>query len=54
MAVRTEPLPKDRKAWLLEIARCLRADYDALLEPVPPRFARLIEQLEKSRGEEDV
>jgi hypothetical protein len=26
-------------AELLEIARCLRADYEALLEPVPPRFA---------------
>jgi hypothetical protein len=54
MAVRTEPLPKDRKAWLLEIARRLRADYDALLEPVPPRFARLIEQLEKPSRDQDV
>jgi Anti-sigma factor NepR len=46
MADRIEPMPQDRKAWLLEIARRLRADYEALLEPVPPRFAALIEQLE--------
>jgi hypothetical protein len=45
MADRIEQ-PQDRKAWLLEIARRLRADYEALLEPVPPRFAALIEQLE--------
>jgi hypothetical protein len=38
MADRIEPMPQDRKAWLLEIARRLRADYEALLEPVPPRF----------------
>jgi hypothetical protein len=46
MAVRTGPLPQNRKAWLQEIARRLAADYEALLEPVPPRFARLIEQME--------
>jgi Anti-sigma factor NepR len=46
MENRIEPMPQDRKAWLLEIARRLRADYEALLEPVPPRFAALIEQLE--------
>ena len=46
MADRIEPMPQDRKPWLLEIARRLRADYEALLEPVPPRFAALIEQLE--------
>jgi hypothetical protein len=38
MADRIEPIPQDRKAWLLEIARRLRADYEALLEPVPPRY----------------
>jgi hypothetical protein len=37
--VRTEPLPQTRRAWLLEVARRLRADYEALLERVPPRFA---------------
>jgi hypothetical protein len=47
-AARIEPLPEDRKAWLLEIARHLKADYEALLEPVPPRFARLLEELEAS------
>lgn len=56
MAVRSEPLPQNRKAWLREIARRLTADYEALLEPVPPRFAKLIEQLEAGkewRHEED-
>jgi Anti-sigma factor NepR len=36
----------ERKAWLLAIGRRLRADYDALREPVPERLAALIRKLE--------
>ena len=35
----------DRSAWL-SIANGLRAQYDALAAPVPPRIAALVEQLE--------
>jgi anti-sigma factor NepR-like protein len=42
-----EPLPPERKAWLLAIGRRLRADYDALREPVPERLAALIQKLER-------
>ena len=38
--------PEDRTAWLLLIGRRLRAEYDVVAEPVPPRLAALIEQLE--------
>jgi Anti-sigma factor NepR len=40
--------PEDRTAWLLLIGRRLRAEYDVVAEPVPPRLAALIEQLETS------
>jgi hypothetical protein len=36
-----------RRTWLLSIGRRLRAEYDAIAEPVPPRLAELIKQLEK-------
>jgi hypothetical protein len=35
----------DRSVWL-SIGNCLRAQYDALAAPVPPRIAALVEQLE--------
>jgi hypothetical protein len=38
--------PHDRREWLLAIGRRLRADYDALKEPVPERLAALVKQLE--------
>jgi len=38
--------PEDRTAWLLLIGRRLKAEYDALAEPVPPRLAALIQHLE--------
>jgi hypothetical protein len=38
--------PDDRSEWLLAIGRRLRADYDALKEPVPERLAALVKQLE--------
>jgi len=34
--------------WLLAIGRHLKADYDATAEPVPPRLAALVKQLEMS------
>jgi hypothetical protein len=40
--------PEDRNAWLLLIGRRLRAEYDVVSEPVPPRLAALIEKLEGS------
>jgi hypothetical protein len=40
-------LPYQRR-WLLEIGRHLKADYDATAEPVPPRLAALVKQLEMS------
>jgi len=43
-----EFLPLDRKAWLLAIGRRLRAEYDAVAEPVPERLDTLIRQLERS------
>ena len=39
-------LPHQR-AWLLAIGRRLRADYDATAEPIPPRLAELVKQLER-------
>ena len=39
-------LPGDRTAWLLAIGRRLRAEYDAIAEPLPPRLAALIKQVE--------
>ena len=39
-------LPHQR-AWLLAIGRRLRADYDATAEPIPPRLAELVNQLER-------
>ena len=47
MAGSSESLPRDRKAWLLAIGRRLRADYDALREPVPEGLAVLIRKLEQ-------
>jgi hypothetical protein len=34
------------RTWLLEIGRHIKADYDAIAEPVPPRLAELVKQLE--------
>jgi hypothetical protein len=34
------------RTWLLAIGRHLKADYDATAEPVPPRLAALVKQLE--------
>jgi Anti-sigma factor NepR len=42
-----DALRPERKAWLLAIGRRLRADYDALREPVPERLVALIRKLER-------
>ncbi len=34
------------RTWLLAIGRRLKADYDAIADPVPPRLAALVKQLE--------
>src|SRR4029450_1318805 len=36
----------DQRAWLLAIGRRLRVEYNAIAEPVPPRLAALVTQLE--------
>jgi hypothetical protein len=46
------PLPSklmlacDRRAWLSALGQSLKAQYDALAAPVPPRLAALVRQLE--------
>jgi hypothetical protein len=46
MSDRDHLYPLDRRAWLLAIGRRLRVEYDAIAEPVPPRLATLVKQLE--------
>jgi len=41
----------DRRAWLLAIGRRLRAEYDAVKEPLPSRLAELVKQLEQYEKE---
>jgi hypothetical protein len=36
----------DRRAWLSALGQSLKAQYDALTAPVPPRLAALVRQLE--------
>jgi hypothetical protein len=36
----------DQRAWLLAIGRRLRVEYDAIADPVPPRLAALVKQLQ--------
>ena len=35
-----------QRTWLLAIGRRLKAEYDAIAEPVPARLAALVKQLE--------
>ncbi len=46
MSDRDQLYPLDRRVWLLAIGRRLRVEYDAIAEPVPPRLAALVKQLE--------
>ncbi len=43
----------DPHEWLLAIGRRLRADYDAVKEPVPERLAALVKQLETETARTD-
>jgi hypothetical protein len=38
--------PQDRRPWLLAIGQHLKAEYEAVREPVPPRLAALVRQFE--------
>jgi hypothetical protein len=42
----------DRSVWL-SLGQCLRAHYNALAAPVPPRIAALVEQLDTHRNSMD-
>src|SRR4029077_3975247 len=46
MSDRDQLYPLDQRAWLLAIGRRLRVEYDTIAEPVPPRLAALVKQLE--------
>jgi hypothetical protein len=46
MSDRDQLYPLDQRAWLLAIGRRLGVEYDAIAEPVPPRLAALVKQLE--------
>jgi hypothetical protein len=37
----------DRRAWLSALGQSLKAQYDALAAPIPPRLAALVRQLER-------
>jgi hypothetical protein len=39
---------RDRNVWL-SIGHYLKAQYDALAPPIPPRIAALVEQLERQK-----
>ncbi len=39
-------LPLDSRVWLSAIGQRLKAEYDAIVGPVPPRLAALVKQLE--------
>jgi hypothetical protein len=40
---------RDRGVWLLAIGDSLKAQYDALANPIPPHIAALVEQLEMKK-----
>jgi len=46
MSPRSPYLPIDRRSWLLAIGSRLRAEYDAVAQPVPERLASLLKELE--------
>jgi hypothetical protein len=47
------PLPssEDKTAWLLAIGQRLRVEYDAVMEPMPPRIRALLDELRTINGE---
>lgn len=54
MSRRDNPIVPDRFAWLLLIGRRLKADYDAVGQPLPTALARLLEQLETREQQQDI
>jgi hypothetical protein len=45
------PLSEDKTAWLPAIGQRLRVEYDAVLEPMPPRLTALLDELRTIDGE---
>ena len=45
------PLSEDKTAWLLVIGQRLRVEYDAVMEPMPPRLTALLDELRTINGE---
>jgi hypothetical protein len=43
--------PENGSAWLLEIGKRLRGEYDAVAEPLPPRLAELVNRFDKLEQE---
>ncbi len=41
---------RDKRLLLSAIGQCLKAQYDTLAAPVPPRLTALVKQLEKQEG----
>ena len=40
---------RDRSVWLSAIGQCLKDQYDALANPIPPHLAALVKQLETQK-----
>ena len=45
------PSSENKTAWLLAIGQRLRVEYDALMEPMPPRLTALLDELRTINGE---
>jgi hypothetical protein len=45
------PSSEDKTAWLLAIGQRLRVEYDAVMEPMPPRLTALLDELRTINGE---
>ena len=39
------PSSEDKTAWLLALGQRLRVEYDAVMEPMPPRLTALLDAL---------
>jgi hypothetical protein len=46
MNTRKDTKSEKQMAWLMALGRELRAEYDHRMEPLPPRLAALVEQVE--------
>jgi hypothetical protein len=45
------PSSEDKAAWLLAIGQRLRVEYDAVMEPMPPRLTALLDELRTINGQ---